>query len=155
MCGSDSARSAVQETVVTKKDGSTVKATSTKLFFLVDENGVLGTSHSEIGSVAKIAKNVKTFDVQPEGDGFYYEDGAPAKAIQTRIEKQMTAMLASMKKLGPAYAKKLVAAKAAQSKKLAANQAAFDKANAAALASYEAAKKTAFAPIAKLGGIAK
>jgi hypothetical protein len=166
MCGTDSVNVVAGSE---KVDGEAVVVTSTKFLFTVDENGEIGHSHSEARSMAKLPASAKTVNIQPDGEGFDYENGTPrwyTKALATKTEAKFNALLKSMKKLGPAYAKSVAAAKKAEATKNAAAKVAYDKAVQAAATAMtkklganavarEAAKKTAFAPIAKLGGIAK
>jgi hypothetical protein len=158
-------------------EGAAFSVTKAKLIFVVDEHGNIGQHHSDIPVDGK----VKAFDARPRGDGSYeYEDGTPSwygKKAKAATETLIAETVAAMNKLGPAYAKKVAllnknldaktataskvhdTALAAADKAYKAAVATADKkeasANAAAQKAFNTAKTAAFAPIAKLGGIAK
>ena len=162
MCGPDSVE--VVEKKVTRKTpaGLPIVVTATKIAFLVGEDGKIGESHSAIRSAAKIQSNHRYVNVNGKNGKFVYENEIPAwyEKLQVATEKKLANMFKKMAVSGPAYAKRVAAAQKVFDKALVAARALkTDKARAAAenkaLKVFQASKKTAFAAIAKLGGIAQ
>lgn len=124
--------------VVSGKEGA-------KVLFMVDEFGEIGTSHSEIRAVGKISSTRRYVNLNYADGHFEYENGIPSwyAKYQKSIEKTVAQ---TIKVAIPAYVKKLAHAQVAHDKAIAAAIVKADKALALA-------KKSAFAPVAKLGGL--